>query len=43
MIVLNDTEVDKQKIVDIPGQLVNAHDLEQLDNANSTYDTSLAG
>lgn len=42
MVVLNDAKVDKQKVVDVPGQLVDDNDLKQLDDTDSTDDTSLA-
>jgi hypothetical protein len=42
MVVLNDAKVDKQKVVDVPSHLVDDNDLEQLDDTDSTNDTSLA-
>ena len=41
MVVFYDAEVDKQKVIDVPSQLVDDNDLEQLDDTDSADDTSL--
>jgi len=41
VVVFYDAEVDKQKVIDVPSQLVDDNDLEQLDDTDSADDTSL--